>query len=157
MEGGPNFVPPFLKNEIMEQFNWCLIQKTLLCPVSHSVSLPSPPGCYGNLGLHHPERDGVCVSSRQQGDRRVVVPSPPQVKSVFTMDSPVWCKCIWKSNRVLIWIGFIEDLVGFKAQEGFDNTVPKCYSDASSTDKWFWLTYLWSKTKETLFISTLPS
>lgn len=122
MEGGPNFCST-IKNEIMEQVNWCLIQKTLLCPVSHSVSLPSPPGCYGNLGNITLNMMG-CVSSRQRGDRRVVVPSPPQVKSVFTKDSPVWFKSICKRFDV--------NSVGYTGGRLLITQCPRCNHKCSS-------------------------
>lgn len=93
VKGDPNFVPQFNKNNgtnklVSPPEKSCLVQFFTLF-FSHLLQVATVTWAPG----HHPENAGVCVSTLT-GDRRVVVPSPPQVKSVFTKDSPVWSKAL---------------------------------------------------------------
>lgn len=80
VEGDPNLVPPL--NKILQLVNWCLLQKYLLSAITHFFPLPSSPGCYGNLGTRASPRKRWGVFLHADGGPSLV-PSPPQVKSVF--------------------------------------------------------------------------
>ncbi|KAG7224849.1 hypothetical protein INR49_028215 [Caranx melampygus] len=64
-------------------------------PSNHNEDLKTQTGCYGNLGHEDitPKTAG-CVSPRRRGDRRAVVPSPPQD----------WKAAEWRITRQPMWV-----------------------------------------------------
>lgn len=124
-----------LKPKILERVNLCLVQKTLLCPVSHSLFLPSPPGCYGNLDNITPNTMGcVCVSTPSGGPESGCAFSPSGEVS-FHKGFPSVVLMLFLKSITWFRSGFILLKMGFKS---FDNTMSQCNRKCSFPSDQHW-------------------